>query len=90
MPSTQVSTGISDIVSEEQYQGLDETNLSSDLSMQLDLDAVSMPTDSLAAIIDTTMGFDWVRSIQFKDRTTNEANSLTGCFRQPCSPTKCR
>jgi hypothetical protein len=46
--------------------------------MQLDLDALSMPTDSLAAVIDTTMSFDWVCSIQFKDRTANEANYLTG------------
>jgi hypothetical protein len=63
MPSTVLSTGISDPFGEGQYQGLDETNLSSGLSMQLDLDALSMPTDSLAAIIDTTTSFDWVCSI---------------------------
>jgi len=63
MPSTGASTSVFNIVDGGQYQGSDGTNLSSGLAMQLDLDPMSMPIDSLGAIIDTPTDFDWVCNI---------------------------
>lgn len=87
MPPTGVSTGVFDLFCGGQYQGSNDTTPSSGLAMHLDLDAMSMPMDSLGAIIDTPTNFDWVCSIRTKDPRTNEANHLAGCFRQPRSPT---
>jgi hypothetical protein len=62
---------------EGQYQGLDDTNMSSDLAMQFDLEAISMSTDSLSAMIDTTMSnFDWVCDTQMKNLKTNQTTLI--------------
>ena len=74
MTSTVPGPSIYDLVSEVQHRGVDETNLSADLSMELGLDAFSMPMDPLAAMLDTTMSFDWVCFVELKTRTTSGAD----------------
>jgi len=87
MLSTRESTDAFDLFGGGQYQGSDDTTPSSGLAMQFDLDATSMPMDSLGSIIDAPTNFDWVCNIRIKKPRTNGVNYLTGCFRQPCSPT---
>ncbi|KAE9376137.1 hypothetical protein N431DRAFT_464187 [Stipitochalara longipes BDJ] len=57
--SAALSTGVFDLFGGGQYQSLDDTTPSSGLAMQFDLDPISMPMDSLGAIIDTPTSFDW-------------------------------
>jgi hypothetical protein len=81
MPSMGLSTNGIDLFAGGQYQGSNDTVPSSSLAMQFDLDAMSMPMDSLGAMIDMPTRFDWVCSIEIKDPRINEANHLTGCLR---------
>jgi hypothetical protein len=87
MRLTEVPTGVFDIFGGGQYLVSDDTTPSSGLAMPFDLDAMSMPMDSLGAITDTPTDFDWVCDMTIVDPRTNEANYFAGCFRQPPSPT---
>lgn len=65
MPLTGVSS-VFDSFGEGHYQESDDTTPSSGLALQYDIDGISMPMDSLGAMIDTPTNFDWVCHIPMK------------------------
>lgn len=67
MPSTAISTAAFDSVGGGQFGGSDGTTPSSGLAMQFDLDAMTLPIDSLGAMIDMPTNFDWVCNTGIKD-----------------------
>lgn len=57
-----IPTGLFEPIDAGQFGGSDDTSPSSGLAMQLDMDSMTMPMDSLGAMIDTPTNFDWVNA----------------------------
>jgi hypothetical protein len=55
-----MKAGIFDPLSGEQFGSSVDTTPSSGLAMQLDLDSMMIPVDSLGAMVDMPTNFDWV------------------------------
>ena len=75
MPSLAAPTGVSDILSGGLHNE-SNSNHSSGLTMQSDIDEMTIPMESLGVIIDTPMNFEWVFDVPISGLMTNQANDL--------------